>query len=80
MFLSAVFRHDFQFFNTQRLSELYEKEVRHLMVGAFIDNTSFNLCPYCLVVLFEVLVLLTYLVSCYKISASTSKESTERYN
>ncbi|KAL4284176.1 hypothetical protein GQ457_16G031110 [Hibiscus cannabinus] len=23
--------HDFQFFNTQRLSELYEKEVRHLM-------------------------------------------------
>jgi hypothetical protein len=79
MFLSAVFRHDFQFFNTQRLSELYEKEVRHLMVGAFIDNTSFNLCPY-LFVLFEVLVLLTYLVSCYKISASTSKESTERYN
>lgn len=30
----ALFRHDFQFFNTQRLSELYEKEVRHLMVGA----------------------------------------------
>lgn len=26
-------RHDFQFFNTQRLSELYEKEVRYLMVG-----------------------------------------------
>ncbi|KAF3970286.1 hypothetical protein CMV_006007 [Castanea mollissima] len=25
--------HDFQFFNTQRLSELYEKEVRFLMVG-----------------------------------------------
>ncbi|KAK6930119.1 SNF2, N-terminal [Dillenia turbinata] len=25
--------HDFQFFNTQRLSELYEKEVRYLMVG-----------------------------------------------
>ncbi|KAM7467073.1 hypothetical protein LguiB_014635 [Lonicera macranthoides] len=25
------FRHDFQFFNTQRLTELYEKEVRHLM-------------------------------------------------
>ncbi|KAF5738682.1 Chromatin remodeling complex subunit [Tripterygium wilfordii] len=24
-------RHDFQFFNTQRLSELYEKEVRYLM-------------------------------------------------
>ncbi|KAJ8447715.1 LOW QUALITY PROTEIN: hypothetical protein Cgig2_031769 [Carnegiea gigantea] len=24
-------RHDFQFFNTQRLNELYEKEVRHLM-------------------------------------------------
>ncbi|NMR96302.1 hypothetical protein HKB01_03295, partial [Vibrio parahaemolyticus] len=23
--------HDFQFFNTQRLSELYEKEVRYLM-------------------------------------------------
>ncbi|KAJ9537307.1 LOW QUALITY PROTEIN: hypothetical protein OSB04_030040 [Centaurea solstitialis] len=25
--------HDFQFFNTQRLSELYEKEVRYLMVA-----------------------------------------------
>jgi hypothetical protein len=37
MFLSAVFRHDFQFFNTQRLSELYEKEVRYLMVGAVIE-------------------------------------------
>jgi len=42
MFLSAVFRHDFQFFNTQRLSELYEKEVRYLMVGDAIDLTSFN--------------------------------------
>lgn len=29
-----LFRHDFQFFNTQRLSELYEKEVRYLMVCA----------------------------------------------
>ncbi|GER31391.1 chromatin-remodeling protein 11, partial [Striga asiatica] len=27
----VVYRHDFQFFNTQRLSELYEKEVRYLM-------------------------------------------------
>ncbi|KAG5096516.1 hypothetical protein JHK82_046370 [Glycine max] len=26
-------KHDFQFFNTHRLSELYEKEVRYLMVG-----------------------------------------------
>ncbi|KAJ6980968.1 hypothetical protein NC653_024372 [Populus alba x Populus x berolinensis] len=34
--------HDFQFFNTQRLSELYEKEVRYLMVGDVIDLTSFN--------------------------------------
>jgi hypothetical protein len=25
-------RHDFQFFNNQRLNELYEKEVRYLMV------------------------------------------------
>lgn len=33
-YLSRLFvsRHDFQFFNTQRLSELYEKEVRYLMV------------------------------------------------
>ena len=33
VFNSVAFRHDFQFFNTQRLSELYEKEVRYLMVG-----------------------------------------------
>jgi hypothetical protein len=25
-------RHDFQFFNTQRLNELYEKEVKYLVV------------------------------------------------
>lgn len=30
--------HDFQFFNTQRLSELYEKEVRYLMVQAQQKN------------------------------------------
>nr|GMD90890.1 putative chromatin-remodeling complex ATPase chain [Ipomoea batatas] len=28
-----IFLHGFQFFNTQRLSELFEKEVRSLMVG-----------------------------------------------
>lgn len=30
------YRHDFQFFNTQRLTELYEKEVRHLMVSGHL--------------------------------------------
>ena len=37
-------RHDFQFFNTQRLTELYEKEVRYLMVGLFKSNTTGLLC------------------------------------
>jgi SWI/SNF-related matrix-associated actin-dependent regulator of chromatin subfamily A member 5 len=32
--------HDFQFFNIQRLTELYEKEVRYLMVGI----TSLSTC------------------------------------
>ena len=32
-------RHDFQFFNIQRLTELYEKEVRYLMVRLFKWNT-----------------------------------------
>lgn len=46
------FRHDFQFFNTQRLSELYEKEVRYLMVGNVDDILSYSVsslmvtCPY----------------------------------
>ncbi|KAG5559938.1 hypothetical protein RHGRI_003285 [Rhododendron griersonianum] len=34
--------HDFQFFNTQRLSELYEKEVRYLMVGNVDDILSYS--------------------------------------
>lgn len=31
-------RHDFQFFNIHRLTELYEKEVRYLMVGLSKQN------------------------------------------
>lgn len=36
-------RHDFQFFNTQRLSELYEKEVRYLMVSYLICSLLLGL-------------------------------------
>uniref|UniRef100_A0A7N0UJX5 Uncharacterized protein n=1 Tax=Kalanchoe fedtschenkoi TaxID=63787 RepID=A0A7N0UJX5_KALFE len=32
--------HDFQFFNTQRLNELYEKEVRHLMLTRQKDQSK----------------------------------------
>ncbi|KAK9992350.1 hypothetical protein SO802_027335 [Lithocarpus litseifolius] len=34
--------HDFQFFNTQRLSELYEKEVRYLMGFSSWSRRDFN--------------------------------------
>jgi hypothetical protein len=30
-------RHDFQFFNTQRLNELYEKEVKYLVVISQVE-------------------------------------------
>jgi hypothetical protein len=36
-------RHDFQFFNNQRLNELYEKEVRYLMV-IFLARFLFVTC------------------------------------
>lgn len=35
-------RHDFQFFNQRRLTELYEKEVRYLVVGNI--NLLVNYC------------------------------------
>lgn len=39
--LLLIFRHDFQFFNTQRLNELYEKEVRNQMVGGLFKATLY---------------------------------------
>lgn len=42
-----AYRHDFQFFNTQRLSELYEKEVRYLMVSVrFLSVPTLIACVY----------------------------------
>lgn len=69
-----ILRHDFQFFNTQRLSELYEKEVRCLMVGyasgfpriSFID---IFVCAF----LFGILIFRF-------ISANAPEESIKRHN
>ncbi|CAN1129675.1 ISWI chromatin-remodeling complex ATPase CHR17 [Linum perenne] len=48
--------HDFQFFNTQRLGELYEKEVMYLMVGSSLFYAVLFFCLF-VVRLFNILTL-----------------------
>lgn len=50
-------RHDFQFFNNQRLSELYEKEVRYLMVGIILGFFFFFFCLFVFYIYCKVLLL-----------------------
>lgn len=69
-------RHDFQFFNTQRLSELYEKEVRYLMVCILYRLLCFCSC-------LSLGVGLRYFILIYpfiEISANTSEESNKGLN